>query len=130
MVAAAALPDSRVEIPDVGLNPTRTALVDVLRRFGARVQIHEVDSQAGEPRGTITVEFDRTGSVEIASEEVPGLIDELPAVAALGACGGEVFVRGAAELRVKESDRISALVSGFRALGIGAEEWPDGFVIR
>ena len=60
---------------------------------------------------------------------MPGLIDELPAIAALAAHGGEVTVRGAAELRVKESDRIAALVAGFRALGIDADERPDGFVV-
>jgi 3-phosphoshikimate 1-carboxyvinyltransferase len=130
MVAAAALPGSRVEIDDVGLNPTRIGLVDVLRRFGARVEIREVDAAAGEPRGTIVVEGDRAGAVEISPGEVPGLIDELPAIAALAAHSGEVSVRGAAELRHKESDRIAALVAGFRGLGIDAEERADGFLIR
>jgi 3-phosphoshikimate 1-carboxyvinyltransferase len=130
MVAAAALPGSRVEIEDVGLNPTRTALVGVLRRFGARVDVGVSRQEGGEPRGTIVVEADRAGRVEIAPDEVPGLIDELPAIAALAAHGGEVVVSGAAELRVKESDRIAALVAGFRALGIAAEERPDGFLVR
>jgi 3-phosphoshikimate 1-carboxyvinyltransferase len=130
LVAAAALPGSRIEIADVGLNPTRTGLLDVLRRFGARVEVHEAETAAGEPRGTIIVEADRTGSVEISGEEVPGLIDELPAIGALAAHGGRVTVRGAAELRVKESDRIAVLVSGFRALGIPAEEHDDGFTIE
>jgi 3-phosphoshikimate 1-carboxyvinyltransferase len=85
--------------------------------------------EGGEPRGTVLVESDRTGSIEISPEEVPGLIDELPAIAALAAHGGEVSVRGAAELRVKESDRIAALVAGFRSLGIAAQERPDGFVV-
>jgi 3-phosphoshikimate 1-carboxyvinyltransferase len=130
MVAAAALPGSRVEIEQVGLNPTRTALLGVLRRFGARVTVQpDEDTAAGEPRGTIVVEGDRTGLVEITPEEVPGLIDELPAIAALAAYGGSVRVRGAAELRVKESDRIAALVAGFRALGIDADEHEDGFTI-
>jgi 3-phosphoshikimate 1-carboxyvinyltransferase len=65
----------------------------------------------------------------IAPDEVPGLIDELPAIAALAAHGGEVAVSGASELRVKESDRIAVLVAGFRALGIDADERPDGFVV-
>jgi 3-phosphoshikimate 1-carboxyvinyltransferase len=130
MVAAAALPGSRVVIDEVGLNPTRTGLIDVLRRYGARVYIEETSVHAGEPIGSITVEADRAGSIEIAPAEVPVLIDELPAVAALAANGGEVSVRGAAELRVKESDRIAALVAGFRALGIDADERPDGFVVR
>src|SRR3954470_17272211 len=128
MVAAAALPGSEVVIEEVGLNPTRTGLVDVLRRFGARVDLQHTTTAAGEPMGTITVTGDRSGTVEIGPDEVPGLIDELPAIAALAAHGGEVSVRGAAELRVKESDRISVLVTGFRALGIAADERPDGFV--
>jgi 3-phosphoshikimate 1-carboxyvinyltransferase len=130
LVAAAALPGSRVDIEDVGLNPTRTGLLDVLRRFGARVQVEVAVTDAGEPRGTISVEADRAGSVDIAPAEVPGLIDELPAIAALAAYGGQVTVRGASELRVKESDRIAALVAGFRGLGIDAEERQDGFIVR
>lgn len=130
LVAAAALPGSRVEIEDVGLNPTRTGLLDVLRRFGARVQVEVTSTDEGEPRGIVAVEGDRIGAVDIAPAEVPGLIDELPAIAALAAHGGEVTVRGAGELRVKESDRITALVAGFRGLGIDADERPDGFIVR
>jgi len=130
LVAAAAMPGSRVEIEGVGLNPTRTALLGVLRRFGARVHVETVADENGEPRGTVVVEGDRAEAIAIAPEEVPGLIDELPAIAALAAHGGEVTVRGAGELRVKESDRISALVAGIRALGIDADEREDGYVIR
>jgi 3-phosphoshikimate 1-carboxyvinyltransferase len=129
LVAAAALPESRVEIDDVGLNPTRTALLGVLRRFGARVTVDVAVTDAGEPRGVVTVEHDRSGTLTIAPDEVPSLIDELPAIAALAAHGGQVEVRGASELRVKESDRIATLVAGFRALGIDADERPDGFVV-
>jgi 3-phosphoshikimate 1-carboxyvinyltransferase len=130
MVAAAALPGSRVAIEHVGLNPTRFALLGVLRRFGARVDVTEEAVEAGEPRGTVTVAADRALPLEITPGEVPGLIDELPAIAALAAVNGEVVVRGASELRVKESDRIAALVAGFRALGIDADERPDGYAIR
>ena len=130
LVAAAALPGSRIAVDDVGLNPSRTALLGVLRRFGARVEVEVTGDEAGEPRGTITVEADRAGTLHIGPEEVPGLIDELPAIGALAAHGGEVAVHGAAELRVKESDRIAALVAGFRALGINADERPDGFIVH
>jgi 3-phosphoshikimate 1-carboxyvinyltransferase len=130
LVAAAALPGSKIEVEDVGVNPTRTALIGVLRRFGAHVEVELTGESAGEPHGTITVEGRGAGTVEIAPEEVPALIDELPAIAALGAHGGEITVRGASELRVKESDRIAALVAGFRALGIGADERPDGFTVH
>jgi 3-phosphoshikimate 1-carboxyvinyltransferase len=129
LVAAAALPDSSVEIEDLGLNPTRTGLLEVLRRFGARVHVEETATVGGEPRGIVRVEHEHSGAVTISPDEVPGLIDELPAIAALGAHGGEVTVTGAAELRVKESDRIATLVAGFRALGIAADERADGFVV-
>jgi len=127
MVAAAARPGSRVEIEDVGLNPSRTALIGVLRRLGARVSVEPTAGSAGEPRGIITVEGDRIGTIDITPDEVPGLIDELPAIAALAGHGAVISVRGAAELRVKETDRIAALVAGLRALGIAADERPDGF---
>jgi 3-phosphoshikimate 1-carboxyvinyltransferase len=129
LVAAASLPGSCVEIDDVGLNPTRTALLDVLRRFGARVTVEPADTDAGEPRGRIVVAHASTRHIAISPDEVPGLIDELPAIAALASYESEVTVSGAAELRVKESDRIAALVAGFRALGIEAEERPDGFTV-
>jgi len=129
LVAAAMVPGSRIEVDNVGLNPTRTALLDVLRRFGARVTVSVTGDEAGEPRGTVRVEFEATSSIDIAPSEVPGLIDELPVIAALGACGAEVTIRGAAELRVKESDRIATLVAGFRALGLNADELPDGLIV-
>src|SRR4029077_12747382 len=98
MVAAAALPGSVVTIEEVGLNPTRTALIGVLRKFGANVDLRETAREAGEPIGTIIVTGDRTGSVHIQPYEVPELIDELPAIAALAAHSGEVHVEGAEEL--------------------------------
>ena len=101
----------------------------MLRRFGARVTVTLDDTDGNEPIGSVIVEHERTGVLVIAPDEVPGLIDELPAIAALAAHGGEVAVSGASELRVKESDRIAALVAGFRALGIDADERPDGFVV-
>ena len=94
------------------------------------MEVHQAEIKAGEPLGTIVVEHRETGRVVITPNEVPGLIDELPAIAALAAHGGEVSVEGASELRVKESDRIEALVAGFRGLGINADERPDGFVIH
>jgi 3-phosphoshikimate 1-carboxyvinyltransferase len=130
MVAAAALPGSHVEIEDVGLNPTRTGLIDVLRRFGARVDVRETGAEAGEPRGTIVVDGDRTGSVIIGPDVVPGLIAELPAIAARAAPDGEVHVAGASELRVMESDRISALAEGLGQMGAAVEERPDGLTVE
>lgn len=127
-VAAAALPDSDVIVEDVGLNPTRLAFLDVLRRAGAVVDVTETDA-GPEPCGTIRVRHGGLRPVTIAPDEVPGLIDELPALAALATFGGGLSVTGAGELRVKESDRIADLVRGLRALGADAEEWPEGFRI-
>jgi len=126
-VAAAGLPGSEVEITDVGLNPSRIALFDVLRRAGALVE-HEVTAiEHGEPRGRVVVRHGTLNALVLGPAEVPSIIDELPALAALATFGGELHVTGAAELRVKESDRISALAAGFRALGGEIEEFPDGF---
>jgi 3-phosphoshikimate 1-carboxyvinyltransferase len=130
LVAAAAFPGSRVEIGGVGLNPTRTALLEVLRRFGARVTVDVDATSGGEPTGSVAVEADTSAAIEISPGDVPALIDELPAIAALAAGGATVSVRGAAELRVKESDRIAVLVKGFRGLGFLAEEQPDGFTVE
>ena len=127
--AAAALPGSRIEITGVGLNPTRIGYLDVLRRFGARVTTEVVDDKAAEPIGSMVVEYGERRAVSIDAGEVPGLIDELPVLGAIAALGGAMTVRGAAELRVKESDRIRALVTGLAAFGAAVEEYADGFSI-
>ncbi len=129
-VAAAALPGSDVTMTGVGLNPTRAALVEVLRRAGAEVEITVEDHWNGEPVGRIRVRHAGLRDVVIEPEEVPELIDELPVLATLGTFGGSVTVSGAGELRVKESDRIAELVAGLRAMGADADERPDGFQIR
>lgn len=129
-VAAASLPGSDVTIEDVGLNPTRTALVGVLQRFGVRVDVEETGCWQGEPVGRLRVRSQDLGHLQIGRDMVPSVIDELPVLAALATAGGELRVTGASELRVKESDRITALVAGLRALGADAEELPDGFHVR
>ncbi|MEI6668273.1 MAG: 3-phosphoshikimate 1-carboxyvinyltransferase [Acidobacteriota bacterium] len=128
-VAAAALPGSSIDIRDVGLNPTRIGFLDVLRRFGAEVSITASADIEAESRGSMRVAHHGFGEVVVTPSEVPGLIDELPALAALATFGGRLSVTGAAELRVKESDRISALAAGLRAMGADIEEAPDGFRI-
>ena len=133
LALAAGLPGSLVAIDDVGLNPSRIAMLDVLRRAGAVVDVSVETEDAGEPIGRITVAAGERRSFAVDPAEVPGLIDELPALGALGAMlpeGSTMEVRGAAELRVKESDRISALAAGFRALGADVSEYPDGFRIE
>jgi 3-phosphoshikimate 1-carboxyvinyltransferase len=130
LAAAAALPGSDVEIRNVGLNPTRTALLTVLRRAGANVEEHTEREAGGEPSGRVRVRYGPPRSLTVGAEEVPYVIDEIPALAAWAVHGGELHVTGAGELRVKESDRISALVRGFHALGADVEEFSDGFHLR
>ena len=130
MVAAASLSGSEIVIASVGINPTRTGVVEVLRRIGADIHVEGGDRVEGEPVGTIRVRHGHLGSVEIAPAEVPGVIDELPVLGALATHGGELRVTGAQELRVKESDRISALADGLRRMGGDIDELPDGFHVR
>jgi 3-phosphoshikimate 1-carboxyvinyltransferase len=129
-VAASALPGSDVELVDVGLNPTRIALLDVLRAAGAHVEVAAEREDGGEPRGRVRIRFATLRPLVLGAADVPGLIDELPALAAWATHGGHLRVTGAAELRVKESDRIGALVRGMRALGADVDELPDGFEVR
>jgi 3-phosphoshikimate 1-carboxyvinyltransferase len=139
LVLAAGTPGSDLVIEGVGLNPSRTSVLDVLRRAGAVIEILPPDGTAeavpyteGEPMGSLRVRAGDPRPFEIAASEVPGLIDEVPALAALAAmqAGMSMTVRGAQELRVKESDRITMLARGFHALGLEVEEYPDGFTIH
>jgi 3-phosphoshikimate 1-carboxyvinyltransferase len=127
--AAAALPGSAVVLDQVGLNPYRLGFLAALSRMGATVERREDALLTGEPVGQLRIGHGTHQATTIGAEEVPSLIDELPVLAARAALGGGLEVHGAGELRVKESDRITALVTGFRALGVSARELPDGFVI-
>jgi 3-phosphoshikimate 1-carboxyvinyltransferase len=130
MVAAASLSGSEIVIEGVGLNPTRTGIIEILRRMGAAVEVDAGPPTESEPMGSITVRHGALLPADIAAEEVPGVIDELPVLGALATHGGELRVSGAQELRVKESDRISALADGFRRMGADIDEQPDGFHVR
>jgi len=130
--AAAALPDSTVEMTGVGLNPSRTGWLTVLKRAGVDLTVTETQLANGsEPVGTIVVRRGAPKALTVTPEEVPGVIDELPVLAALATHQGfAIHVTGAAELRGKESDRITALVSGLKAMGATARELPDGFHVE
>ena len=130
LALAAATPDAVIEIEGVGLNPTRSAALEVFRRAGATIDTRADRETGGEPIGRLQVSYGSPRSFEITPSEVPGLIDEIPGLAALGALlppGSEMVVRGAGELRVKESDRITCLARGLRTLGASVDEFPDGF---
>ena len=115
----------------VGLNPTRTAVLDVFERMGARVTVTPVPESGPEPVGAVTVAPGLLRGVRVGGSEVPWLIDELPLIAAMGACAdGVTTITQAEELRAKESDRISAMVDNLRALGVEVEERPDGLDVH
>jgi 3-phosphoshikimate 1-carboxyvinyltransferase len=131
LAAAAVIPGSDVSVEDLALNPTRTAFLDLLRRMGAAIEVVAADWPGPEPLGRVRLQHRPLEAISIGPDEVPGLIDELPLVGVLATrAEGVTVVRGAGELRVKESDRIAGLVTGLRALGAEAEELPDGFAVR
>jgi 3-phosphoshikimate 1-carboxyvinyltransferase len=132
LVAAAIHPDADITLTGVGLNPTRTALVDLLRRMGADIESTLAVSTGPEPVGDLRVRGGRSlSALSIGGAEVAGLIDELPLLGVLmAATDGTSELRDAGELRVKESDRIAATVSGLRAIGADVEELPDGWRVK
>jgi 3-phosphoshikimate 1-carboxyvinyltransferase len=131
VVGATLLPGSRIRIHGVGLNPTRTGLLEVLDRMGARVAHFNRRVEGGEPVADLEVAHADLVATEIGPDEIPRLVDELPLFALVaGMARGESVVRGAGELRVKESDRIETVKSVLRPLGIRIETAYDGFRVR
>ncbi len=129
VVAAVVVAGSELRIRDVGLNPTRTGVLEILRRMGADITTERVRDEAGEPRGDLVVRGSRLRGTTIVPAEVPAAIDELPVLAVAAALAeGETRITGAAELRVKESDRLRALEQ-LRTLGVAVEALGDGLVI-
>jgi 3-phosphoshikimate 1-carboxyvinyltransferase len=131
-IAAALLhPDSELLISDVGLNPTRTALLDVLAEMGAPARVVSVAMRAGELAGSLLVRHAPLSGGVISGSRIPLLIDELPLLAALGPYTEQgIEIRDALELRVKESDRIAALAAGLAAMGARVEQFPDGLRVH
>ena len=131
IVAATLLPGSELTVHDVGLNPTRTGLLDVLERMGARVTTFHRRRHGGEPVGDVEVQSAELTATTVRAEEIPRLVDELPLFALAAACArGESRVEGARELRVKETDRIETVTTSLRALGIRITARDDGFGVR
>lgn len=121
-----------LRIEDVGVNPTRAGFLDVLRRMGADIRLADERESCGEPIADLEVRPAATlRGTRIGGAEVPSLVDEIPVLAALAArAEGITEIRGAGELRVKESDRIAVMVRNLRAVGVEAEELPDGLVVH
>ncbi|HZT34270.1 MAG TPA: 3-phosphoshikimate 1-carboxyvinyltransferase, partial [Bryobacteraceae bacterium] len=130
LVAALLLPESSLTIRGVGLNPTRSALLDFLKGMGADIRILDLENRNGELVGDLLVRHSSVRGGVIEKELTAALIDEIPVLAVLGAASEEgLTVRDAGELRIKETDRIATVAENLRRMGVPAEELPDGLVI-
>ncbi|HOK56506.1 MAG TPA: 3-phosphoshikimate 1-carboxyvinyltransferase [bacterium] len=126
------VPDSNLIIKNVGLNPTRTGFLNVIERMGGNFEILRKEEISGEPVGDVKIMYsEKLKGTEILPEEVPNIIDEIPLIAVLGSVAeGKTIVRGAKELRVKESDRIKSISTELKKLGAKIEEKEDGFILE
>ena len=131
MVAAAIVPDSDIVIKNVGLNQTRTGIIDVMQQMGADIQILDKRTECNEETGDLRIRTSNLKAVNIEGSIIPRLIDELPVIAVLASqASGTTVVKDAQDLRNKESDRIKCLVSELQKIGVQIEETPDGFIIE
>ena len=131
LVAASIVPGSELHLPAIGLNPRRTGLLQALRLMGADISVEHPRESGGEPVGDLIVRHARLHGVELPEALVPDMIDEFPALfIAAAVASGTTVIRGAAELRVKESDRIATMANGLRSLGASIRETPDGAIIH
>ena len=132
LAAAAMIPDSDVLLRQVGLNPTRTGFLRCLEAMGADISISNQSAKSTEPVGDIRIVFnDRLKAIDVPESIIPDMIDELPMLMALVATTpGVTRIRGAAELRVKESDRIAVMAAGLKKMGVELQEYPDGIDIK
>ena len=131
LVAGSIVPNSVITLPDVGLNPTRIASLHILKEMGAQVDILEDESEFTEPVAKLTVRTAELSGIEIPPEWIPNTIDELPILAvAMAFADGDSHIRGAAELRHKETDRIMAITKLLDAIGASYKEYDDGLSIH
>ncbi len=125
------LSGSELILQNINVNPLRTGLLDVLERMGARISLFNRRTVSGEPVADLEVRSTPLTPTTVEAKEVPRLVDELPLVALLGAFAhGPTTVRGAEELRAKETDRIETVTEALRSIGVRIEARPDGFVVR
>ena len=131
MVAASIAPGSDITLEHVGINPTRTGVINILKAMGGDITLLNERMVGGEPVADIQVRYAALNGIDIPLDQVPLAIDEFPVLFVAAACAdGTTILRGAEELRVKESDRIQAMADGLRILGIDAEPTPDGMIIQ
>lgn len=131
IVAAVITSNSQITVRNVGINPTRTGILDALRMMGADIDVENVHSEAGEPTADITARASRLHGTHISGDLIPRLIDEVPILAVAAAIAeGDTVIADAQELRVKETDRIAMVVSELSKMGANIEERPDGMIIH
>jgi 3-phosphoshikimate 1-carboxyvinyltransferase len=131
LVAASIVPSSHITIAGVGVNPTRTGIVEALQEMGASIVYRNQRLQSGEPVADIEVSYAELQGCEFSGESIVTMIDELPVLAvAASQAHGRTIVRDAGELRVKETDRIASTVTELRKLGVNIEPAPDGFIVE
>ena len=130
LVAGAITPGAELTVENVGLNPSRTGILDVLEQMGARIEVLNARDVAGEPVGDLRVTHGPLQAFSIGAELIPRLVDEIPVLAVAACCADGVSrVSGAEELRVKETDRIATVEAGLKRMGVKIETAPDGFTI-
>src|SRR5699024_1981665 len=130
LVAASIVPNSHLTLINNGLNETRTGIIDVLKAMGATIRISNRRISGGEEFGDITISYSELTSTEISGDLIPRLIDEIPIIALLATqANGKTIIKNAEELRVKETDRIKAVVEVLTTLGANVEEKEDGMII-
>ncbi len=131
IVGASIVPESEIRIPNIGLNPARTGILDILSEMGANIQIDNRREESGEPVGDLLVRTAPLRGISIGAAHVPKTIDEFPIFCVAAALAeGKTTVTGAEELRVKETDRIQAMAAELKKLDVAIEETPDGFVVH
>ena len=131
LVAGSIIPNSKITIKNVGLNPTRTGIIEVLEKMGANLKIENEKIISGEKVGDITVATSNLEGILIEGEIIPKLIDEIPVIAVLATqAQGQTIIKNAQDLRNKESDRIKVVVDGLKSIGADIEETPDGMIIN
>jgi len=131
IAAASILKDSQITIRQVGVNPTRTGIIEILKKMGTKIETLNYQIKSNEPQADLKIEYSKLKGVEIKKENVPFLIDELPLIAVVATqAQGKTVVSGARELRVKETDRIKAMVSELKKMGADIKEKEDGFIVN
>ncbi len=131
LVAAAITPGSELELEHVGVNPSRIGIINLLKLMGADIEMHNTREVGGEPVADLRIRYAPLIGIEIPQEQIPLAIDEFPALFVAAALAqGETVLRGAEELRVKESDRLAAMGAGLEAIGVSCEMYPDGIRIQ